>query len=557
MSRPVSTVDRARAWAAVDPDPETRAEVEALLSDPAALDERFDGRLAFGTAGMRGPLGAGPRRMNRVLVRQVATALARRVLATGVDHPTVVVGYDARRNSDHFARDTARACAANGVAAVVLPAPAPTPVLAYAVRHLGAAAGVMVTASHNPPADNGYKVYWSDGAQIVPPIDREIATAIDGVGLVDDDGLAPLDHPSITIDDGGVHDAYLAIAAGAVGEGPRDLRAVYTAMHGVGTATIRAGFERAGFPAPIEVVEQCTPDPDFPTVAFPNPEEPGALDLAIATATEAAADVILANDPDADRLAVAIPVDGGWRQLTGNEVGCLLADHLLRRGPRDPDRLVVTTVVSSRLLSRIAAVHGAHYAETLTGFKWIVRPGFEHPTWRLVLGYEEALGYAVSDAVADKDGVTAALVIAEMVAADRAEGRTLVDRLDDLARTHGLHRSAQRSLRFAGADPQEAMGDAMAALRAERPTTVAGRAVERFVDLLDDDTGWPPTDALVMELAGARLVVRPSGTEPKLKIYAESVTPDPGADLRAAETALDHHLDELLGAAPTDLGLEG
>lgn len=560
-------VQRARAWLAVDPDPVTRAETEALLAaaengtsgGPGELQQRFAGRLEFGTAGLRGALGAGPRRMNRVIVRMVAAALARRLLAgAGPRRIRVVIGFDARHNSDVFADDTARVLAARDIDVTLLGRPLPTPVLAHAVRHLGAAAGVMVTASHNPPTDNGYKVYWGDGAQIIPPIDAEISAEIDVGGLVDDTSLASPTDSRITVDDGSVEVAYLTMAQTVIaGDGPRDLVTVYTPLHGVGGSVLTRVISDTGFPDPIVVAEQAEPDPDFPTVSFPNPEEPGALDLALALADRHDADLVIANDPDADRLALAVPSGAdGWRVLTGDEIGCLLADHLLSTGPGGPNRLVVTTVVSSRLLARIAAAHGVHHAETLTGFKWIVRPGFEHSDRRLVVGYEEALGYAVSEAVADKDGITAALVAAELAALEKARGRTLVDRLDDLARAHGLHRSAQRSIRFEGADPSGDMAAAMSRLRVEPPTSVAGRPVVSLVDLLADLAGRPPTDALVLELdPSGRLVVRPSGTEPKLKLYAETVIADPGSDLRAAEAEADRVLATLLADAPGDLGL--
>ena len=410
----MSVADRAEAWWALDPDPDTRAELRALLEagDEAELERRFAGRVAFGTAGLRAPLGAGPMRMNRVVVRQATAGLVR-FLPEGA---TVLIGYDARHKSDVFAQDVAGVVAAAGGRALLLPLRLPTPVLAFAVRHLGTDAGVMITASHNPPADNGYKVYLDDGAQIVPPADAEIAAAIDAVAAEGPIAVADPDDPRIEVLGAEVISAYLdALVAGGL-VAAREVNVVYTAMHGVGRDVLLAAFGRAGFPAPNVVADQCEPDPDFPTVAFPNPEEPGALDLALARAQALGADVILANDPDADRLGVAIPEDDGdWRSLTGDEIGSLLADHVLRNTDGD-DRLVATTVVSSRLLSKMAAAHGVHFAETLTGFKWIVRPALEHPEWRFVFGYEEALGYLVGDAVHDKDGIGAALAFAGLVA---------------------------------------------------------------------------------------------------------------------------------------------
>ena len=421
----------ARRWLEVDPDPGTRAETEQLLTDGgAALERRFGSRLAFGTAGLRGPLGAGPMRMNRVLVRMTAAAIGRRLLAgaagaatDGGPPPVVVVGFDARRNSDVFAEDTARMLAGLGIASLVLPRPLPTPVLAFTLRNVGADAGIMVTASHNPRTDNGYKVYWSDGAQIVPPVDSEVSALIDGAPLPTDADLAPGDDPLIERAGEAQVGFYTEAATSVVDtDSPRDLSIVYTPLHGVGRDVLLEAFRCAGFAEPAVVPEQGEPDPDFPTLPYPNPEEPGALDLATALAAREGADLVLANDPDADRLAVAVPDGPGWRTLTGDEVGALLADHVLGSGSGD-DRLVVTTVVSSRLLARIAGHHGVRHAETLTGFKWIMRPGLDDPSADFVFGYEEAAGYAVGDLVRDKDGITAALAFAELAATERAAGR--------------------------------------------------------------------------------------------------------------------------------------
>jgi phosphomannomutase len=538
----VSVADRAEAWWALDPDPDTRAELRALLEagDEAELERRFAGRVAFGTAGLRAPLGAGPMRMNRVVVRQATAGLVR-FLPEGA---TVLIGYDARHKSDVFAQDVAGVVAAAGGRALLLPLRLPTPVLAFAVRHLGTDAGVMITASHNPPADNGYKVYLDDGAQIVPPADAEIAAAIDAVAAEGPIAVADLDDPRIEVLGAEVISAYLdaLVAGGLVTD--RGVNVVYTAMHGVGRDVLLAAFGRAGFPAPNVVADQCEPDPDFPTVAFPNPEEPGALDLALARAEALGADVILANDPDADRLGVAVPDDGGWRSLTGDEIGSLLADHVLRNTEGD-DRLVATTVVSSRLLSRMAAAHGVHFAETLTGFKWIVRPALEHPEWRFVFGYEEALGYLVGDAVHDKDGIGAALAFAGLVADLKAQGQTVHDRLDALAEAHGLHATRPLTLRFDDEDGLARIATRMAAVRQDPPTTLGGRDVEGLRDLLDDPD-LPETDALLFSLGGgARVVMRPSGTEPKLKCYLEVVEPVAG-DLAAARLRADGALDALV-----------
>ena len=391
---------RARVWRDDDPDPATRAEVDALLEadDLDGLGDRFGERLQFGTAGLRGALGAGPNRMNRALVRRATAGVAAWLREEGLDGP-VVVGRDARHGSADFAEDTARVMAGAGFSVLVLPRPLPTPVTAFATRHLGAVAGIMITASHNPPQDNGYKLYLGDGAQIVPPVDGAISAHIDAVGSVSSLPLA--DDPIAVLDDK-VVEAYLDGAMALLDDGPREVEVVYTAMHGVGADTVRAAFARAGFPPLHEVREQIDPDPDFPTVAFPNPEEPGALDLALTLARASKADLVLANDPDADRLGVAIPSAGGWRALTGDEIGALLADHLLGSGRYGPTDVVATTVVSSRLLADLAREAGVSYGEALTGFKWVVRAA--QPGQRLVFGYEEALGYCVDGVGPDPAG---------------------------------------------------------------------------------------------------------------------------------------------------------
>ena len=545
---PEELVAAATAWRDDDPDPVTRAEVDALIAagDHDALEARFGERLQFGTAGLRGALGAGPNRMNRALVRRATAGVAAWLRAQGRLGP-VVVGRDARHGSAEFAADTAAVLAGAGFPVLALPRPLPTPVTAFAVLHHQAVAGIMITASHNPPADNGYKLYLGDGAQIVPPVDGEISAHIDAVGSLAEvpittDGVAELDD--------GTLEAYLAAAVDLLPPGPRELSAVYTAMHGVGAETVRAAFARAGFPSLHEVAEQVEPDPDFPTVAFPNPEEPGALDLSLARARDVGADLVLANDPDADRLAVAIPdpdADGGWRPLTGDELGALLADHLLRRGGHTSADTLVTTVVSSRLLSRLAAANGVAYAEALTGFKWVVRaPGSGQ---RFLFGYEEALGYCVGEVVRDKDGVSAALVAAELAAALRAEGSSLRARLEDIFRVHGAHVTRQRSLRIEGADWLDRVTAAMAALRADPPASVGERAIVEVEDLLAGDR-LPPSDVLIWTLDGARLVIRPSGTEPKCKCYAEAVVAVPdGGDVALARAEASAVVDGVLDAA--------
>ncbi|MFI9492762.1 phospho-sugar mutase [Streptomyces halstedii] len=510
-------IARARTWLAEDPDPETREELAALLDaeDHDALAERFAGTLQFGTAGLRGEMGAGPMRMNRSVVIRAAAGLAAYLRANGGTGKLVVIGYDARYKSADFARDTAAVMTGAGLRAAVLPRPLPTPVLAYAIRHLGAVAGVEVTASHNPPRDNGYKVYLGDGSQIVPPADAEIAAAIDAVGPLD--GVPRLGSGWEILGDE-VLDAYLArtdtvLAAGS----PRTARTVYTAMHGVGTSVLTAAFARAGFPEPVLVAAQADPDPAFPTVAFPNPEEPGAMDLAFATARRSEPDLIIANDPDADRCAVAVPdpsAEAGWRMLRGDEVGALLAAHLVDRGVTG---VFAESIVSSSLLGRIADKAGLGYEETLTGFKWIARvDGIRY-------GYEEALGYCVDpEGVRDKDGITAALLVAELASVLKERGRTLLDLLDDLALEHGLHATDQLSVRV---EDLTVIANAMRRLRENPPTALAGLPVTSAEDLTRGTDLLPPTDGLRYHLTGARVIVRPSGTEPKLKCYLEVVVP--------------------------------
>ena len=561
---------RAEEWLAADPDPETRSELEALLAgDPVELERRFEGRLAFGTAGIRGPMGAGPMRMNRVLVRMVAAALAERLLQEREERPMVVVSYDARHRSHVFATDTARVLAARGIRVEVLPGPMPTPVLAFAVKHLDASAGVMVTASHNPRSDNGYKVYWRGGRQLVPPVDTEISEIIDRTAPLAGSDLASDGAMGIETAGDDLVEAYVDAVVGlVVPGGPRSVRMAYTPLHGVGAETFLRAVSRAGFDPPEVVAEQAEPDPDFPTAPFPNPEETGVVDQLLALAADTGADVALAHDPDADRLAVAVPEGGRWRLLTGDETGCLLAEHLLRRAGSDagPDqgtgrrRLVINTVVSSRLLPLIAAAHDADWIETLTGFKWIMQAHSQRAASHdLVLGYEDALGCAVGEVVRDKDGIGAALVMAELVAALKSEERTLGDLLDDLHRRHGVHATGQRSVRFESAvGNRQPMRMAMASLRDAPPAELAGAAVTAVQDLAAGGSHLPPADVVVLELfeMEARVIVRPSGTEPKMKVYAEAVVvlgdgddDDRGTGLRSARGEARTRIAALLDAA--------
>ncbi len=536
----------AQEWIADDPDPATREELRLVVElarsgDRAALADladRFSGMLQFGTAGLRGALGAGPNRMNRAVVIRAAAGLTAYLRSVERD-PFVVIGYDARRDSDVFAHDTAAVVLGGGGGASVLPHPLPTPVLAFAIRHLGAGAGVMVTASHNPPQDNGYKVYLGDGSQIVPPADADIAAEIAGIARVSD--VPRADDGWSTLDDG-VADAYLDAAARVVSPGtPRRLSVVHTALHGVGTQTVLAAFERAGFDLPVVVASQAQPDPAFPTVGFPNPEEPGAMDAALELAEQTGPDLVIANDPDADRCAVAVPGPGGWRMLRGDEVGALLGSHIVDRGVA-PGGVFASSIVSSRWLAAIARSAGLAHVETLTGFKWIGRvPG-------LAYGYEEALGYCVDPhTVRDKDGITAALLVAELAATLKAQGRTLLDRLDDLARVHGVHATDAFSVRVADLS---LIDDIMERLRSDPPAALGGSPVARLDDLAAGDGGLPPTEGLRWYLEdGSRVVARPSGTEPKLKVYLEAVEPVTGGDLAGAR----HTADARLAGIRTDM----
>ena len=538
MSSPLR--ERAAAWLAEDPDPVTAKELRDLLAlvdkgDEAAikdLTERFEGMLEFGTAGLRGILGAGPQRMNRVLVKRVAAGLGAYLLANVKEARRlgVLIGHDARRNSRAFSEDSARVLGGLGIKVFLAHRPWPTPTTAWAVVDKRACAGVMVTASHNPPAYNGYKVYWSNGAQIVPPHDVGIAKAIDKVTApIAMPELDELRREGLLIDlDESLHDDYLAKVI-ALREQPAldgsDLKIAYTPLHGVGALSVEGALRKGGFPNVVTEKSQREPDSEFPTVAFPNPEEKGAMDRVLALATEIKADLVLANDPDADRLCVALPTaDGGYAAITGDQLGVLLADYLLTVGPQDK-RMVATTIVSSQLLGFLAQQAGADYRETLTGFKWIGNAAIEYERTqhgRFVVGYEEALGYSVGPLVRDKDGVSAALIFAELTAWNRARGKSVRDHLDDIYRKVGLFVTEQVSLTKPGAEGMVQIKAAMTKFRGAPPTQLGGHAIETIVDLAKGEGGLPPSDVLVFKLAGGRRVImRPSGTEPKLKSYYE------------------------------------
>jgi len=553
-----TVLDAARAWLAQDPDEVTRAELSAIVDAAAAGDEaasadladRFGSRLQFGTAGLRGRLGAGSNRMNRVLVSQAAAGFAaylREKAAPGTT-PLVVIGYDGRRNSDVFARDSAELFAGAGLRAVLLPRMLPTPVLAFAVRHLGAAAGVMVTASHNPPDDNGYKVYLGGadhGSQIVSPADAEIAAHIDRIAATS--AVPDLARAEYEVADESVITAYVAATAAVAPAtaGAASMNWVYTAMHGVGSETLHAILELAGYPRPTVVEAQIAPDGRFPTVAFPNPEEPGAMDLAFETARAVDAEFVIANDPDADRLAVALPDEtapGGWRRLTGNEIGLLLGWRAAARAvERGETGSLACSLVSSPGLQSVAEHYGLDFHATLTGFKWISRaPG-------ILYGFEEALGYLVNpETVRDKDGISAAVAILGMIAEARERGESLADLLRSFQETFGFFASGQVSLRV---DDLSMIGRIMSALRQAPPARVGDVAVTGIDDLLTGTGGVPASDVLRLWLEdGSRLIVRPSGTEPKLKAYLD-VRGASADDAQERLAALDSGTRALIAAA--------
>ena len=578
-----TVVSTAVAWRDADPDPVTRAELDQLLEsgDTAGLAERFEGSLAFGTAGIRAEIGAGPMRMNRLVIARVATGLAQYIQGRdqGAATAGVVIGYDGRTNSAVFATDAARVLSRAGISVWLLPRALPTPVLAFSVRHLHTAYGIMVTASHNPRQYNGLKVYVRDGAQLLPPADEEMAAAIDAVDPLHlPEGWAEGSFAFRPAEEAA--DAYVAAVAAhggpPPGAGPR-LKVVHTALHGVGDAPLRAVFAKAGWPMPVPVAAQQQPDPAFPTANYPNPEEPGVLDLAKETAERADADLVLANDPDADRVAVMVPGPDGWRMLTGDEVGALLGDAVLTRlGNGDPvedpgalPAVVATTVVSGSLLRRLAQAAGVRCVTTLTGFKWIARAG--GPDAALIYGYEQALGYAVRPRlVADKDGISAALLVLQLATAEAQHGRTLLDRLDDLALAHGLHLTRQRTLRADGAEGLAQLDEALDRVRRDPPPLLAGQpvtvadlrqAAPGVVDLAgghaERSPGQPipPADVLIWHAGrDARVMIRPSGTEPELKIYAEAVRPVASQhELAAARTAAADRVEQMLSAAAAAL----
>ncbi len=509
-----------KAWIADDPDPKTATQLTALLEaeDEIALQKYFSGFLQFGTAGLRGPVGPGPSSMNRAVVGRTAAGISAYMKERGMTR--VVIGRDARYGSEDFAKESAEIFAGAGFEVFVLPRPLPTPVLAFATKELKCDVGVMVTASHNPPQDNGYKVYigpTADGvnyaaSQIINPTDELIAKEIAVVK-----SLASYPRgKSWTIVGEDLISEYIRLTS-LIAPKPGDLKIVYTAMHGVGTETVQRVFNHAGFATLILVDEQCTPDPDFPTVAFPNPEEPGAIDLAIKKARDFGADLVIANDPDADRCAAAVnDPKVGWRMLRGDELGIIFGEWIARNFKHGS---FGNSIVSSSALRKIAAHYSIDFKEVLTGFKWIAK------IEDLAFGYEEAIGYAVdSETVNDKDGISAALLLAHIASELKSQGRTLLDLLNEVWARHGFHGTEQISIRVA---EMSQITNLLAGIRKNPPTQIAGRTVLSVDDLADPQDGLPPTDGLRLWIdGGIRMIVRPSGTEAKMKCYIEVITKD-------------------------------
>jgi phosphomannomutase len=536
MTQLETLIQQARSWIGQDPDAETVAELEKLISesDEAGLLDRFGQRIGFGTAGLRGLLGAGPNRMNRVLVAHAAAGISK-YLKENFDDPSVVIGYDARKNSDVFAKDSAQIFAGFGIRAFLFPELAATPLVAYAVRNLGASAGVMVTASHNPPGDNGYKVYDFSGSQIISPMDTEIAKHIDE--FAKSDSVASLARSESFVEvPPSVRSGYLQSVSGLLNKhsARKDIKIVYSAMHGVGASFIQEIFKLSGLAEPAQVLSQQQPDGKFPTVSFPNPEEPGAMDASLATAEDQHADLVLVNDPDADRLAVAFKkADGGYQQLTGDQLGLILGEEMASRASREGRTgSLACSIVSSSALSKVAEHYGFGFEQTLTGFKWVSRVP------NLIFGYEEALGYCADwGQVRDKDGLSAALIVADIASALANQGYTLGDQLDKLMQRYGYFATGQISIRVTDLT---VIANLMNKLRTNPPAQIAGVDAV-FEDMNQGSGSLPATDALRFKLQDGRtVIVRPSGTEPKLKCYLQAVSDSEAhsqkllADLEAA-----------------------
>jgi phosphomannomutase len=530
--------DQALAWLSQDPDPETRTELQELIDndDVAGLTSRFHTRLEFGTAGLRGELGAGPNRMNRVLVAQTAAGIGKYLLKQN-STASVVIGFDGRVNSDVFAKDSAEVLAGMGIEVLLLDEMGPTPLMSFATRALGLSAGIMVTASHNPARDNGYKVYLGgdfNGSQIISPVDNQISEEIAKIAKTKTfDSLNKSTEYKIIGPE--IRAAYLksALLAGGISDGTA-LKIVYTPMHGVGWSSIESLFESSGSEKLIPVPEQVFPDGNFPTVAFPNPEEKGALDLAMALAKAQDADLIIANDPDADRVALALPTIDGWQRLTGDQVGLILADEIASRASSGT---LACSIVSSSVLAKVAQHYGLDFKATLTGFKWISKIP------NLIFGYEEALGYCIDpNQVADKDGISAALMLANIARREKAKGRTLWDLLDDLGQRYGFYATGQISIRVSDLS---IIGNAMQSIRTSPPKELAG-LLATFTDMSLGCKDLMPTDGLRFDLPdGRRVIIRPSGTEPKLKCYLEALS-DSKAGAKALLDSLEQSCRELL-----------
>ena len=561
---------RTRAWAAADPDPITKAELESLLAEGKweEIADRMAGQLEFGTAGLRGVVAAGSARMNLAVVLRVTRALAEQLLARARDPRTlpVVVGCDARLDSVRFADAAARVLIAAGIPVKRFAEPVPTPFVAYAVRAFAANAGIMITASHNPPEYNGYKLYSEHGVQVIPPTDLEVAARMIAMGPASAIRLGDLSRQELIGDD--LEARYLAEVRSELPRvvADRNLRIVYTPLHGVGARVVERLLGEAGYEHVSSVPEQREPDGHFPTVPFPNPEEPGALDLALALAAKEDADLVLANDPDVDRLSVALPTPSGrWLQLTGNQLGLLLADFALSHGTSGARALVLASVVSSPMLESIAAKYGARCERVLTGFKWVWTAGLalEAQSYRYCFGYEEALGYSFGRAVRDKDGISAALAFAELAAEARAAEKTVLERLHALYREHGLWVSVQHNVVLKGAAGAARIAQAMQRLASDPPNTLGGEAVSSTRDLRVPEPGAPswrgPTLLVELRLAGGgRVFARPSGTEPKLKLYVDIRAPlAPGASITAEEESARARALALASALLSALGLEG
>ena len=520
MTQLETLIQQARSWINQDPDAETVAELEQLIaaSDESGLAERFGQRIGFGTAGLRGLLGAGPNRMNRVLVAQAAAGIAK-YLKENFDDPSVVIGYDARKNSDVFAKDSAQIFAGFGIRAFLFAELAATPLVAYAVRNLGASAGVMVTASHNPPGDNGYKVYDFSGSQIISPMDAQIAKHIDE--FAKSGSVASLTRSDSFVEvPSSVRSGYLQSVSGLLNKHSerQDIKIVYSAMHGVGASFIQEIFKLSGLTEPAQVLSQQQPDGKFPTVSFPNPEEPGAMDASLATAQNQQADLVLVNDPDADRLAVAFKNhDGSYQQLTGDQLGLILGEEMASRASREGiTGSLACSIVSSSALGKVAEHYGFGFEQTLTGFKWVSRVP------NLIFGYEEALGYCVDwGQVRDKDGLSAALIVADIASALAKQGYTLGDQLEKLMQRYGYFATGQISIRVTDLS---VITDLMKKLRTNPPAQIAGVDAV-FEDMNQGSGSLPATDAVRFKLSDGRtVIIRPSGTEPKLKCYLQAVS---------------------------------